>query len=230
MNTLYIYYISIDTHYNYILFSYSTPTRQGHNLFADSLKHEANLMPDDFHVLPTPKLKQAAKDCPLLEGDSEAWIVCCTKRFFPLARRIAGDDSLAQDALQISWIKILQSVRTCRGGPKACPWVSTIVSNAARDIRRNYPQREVAFSEEQKDPHESPEALAQEAELLRLLREMVVLLPPIYRQVVDLRVYHGLSSRKTAERLHVSPSDVDTRLSRAVEMLKRRLDARLKGR
>lgn len=189
-----------------------------------------NPMSDDFHILPTPQLKQAAKDCPLLEGDSEAWIACCTRRFFPLAKRIAGDDSLAQDALQISWIKILQSVRTCRGGPKACPWVSTIVSNAARDIRRKYPQREVASPEDQEDPRQSPEALAQEAELLRLLQEMVVLLPPIYRQVVDLRVYHGLSSRKTAERLHVSPSDVDTRLSRAVEMLKRRLDVRLKGR
>ena len=29
-------------------------------------------MSDDFHVLPTPKLKQAAKDCPLLEDNLEA--------------------------------------------------------------------------------------------------------------------------------------------------------------
>ena len=49
----------------------------------------AILMPDEFHLLPTPELKQAAKDCPLLEGNSEAWIVCCSRRFFPLAKRIA---------------------------------------------------------------------------------------------------------------------------------------------
>ncbi len=60
-------------------------------------------MPDDFHVLPTPKLKQAAKDCPLLEGNSEAWIVCCSRRFFPLARRVAGNDDLVHDVLQTSW-------------------------------------------------------------------------------------------------------------------------------
>ena len=48
----------------------------------------------DFHVLPTPKLKRAAKDCPLLEGNSEAWIVCCSRRFFPLAKRVAGEDDL----------------------------------------------------------------------------------------------------------------------------------------
>ncbi len=56
-------------------------------------------MSGDFHVLPTPKLKQAAKDCPLLERDGEAWIACCSRRFFPLAKRVAGDDNLAEDVL-----------------------------------------------------------------------------------------------------------------------------------
>ena len=56
-------------------------------------------MSGDFHVLPTPKLKQAAKDCPLLECDSETWIACCSRRFLPLAKRVAGDDRLAEDIL-----------------------------------------------------------------------------------------------------------------------------------
>lgn len=188
-------------------------------------------MPEDFHVLPTPELRKAAQDCPLLEGNPEAWIRCCSQRFFPLAKRIAGDDSLAEDVLQVSWIKILQAARTCRGGPKACPWVHTIVSNTARDVRRKARRLgQVSLAAEgPEDPGQSLEALAQEKELLRLLREMVVLLPDAYRQVVDLRVYQGFSSRKTAERLHISSSDVDTRLSRAVGMLKRRLDIRLKA-
>ena len=191
-------------------------------------------MTKDFHILPTSALNQAATSCPLLEGDMENWIRCCTQRFFPLARRIAGDDDLARDVLQISWIKVLQSARACRGGPKACPWVHAIVTNAAREVRRkDPPRREVPLSKEKEDrpedPSQSPAALAQEKELLHLLREMVVLLPDTYRQVVDLRVYQGLSSKETAERLHISPSNVDTRLSRAVEILKRLLDARLKA-
>ena len=83
-------------------------------------------MADDFHVLPTLELKQAAKDCPLLEGDLEAWIVCCSRRFFPLARRIAGDDSLAEDVLQTSWIKILQSMPE-QGLPGAAYMVNLVV-------------------------------------------------------------------------------------------------------
>ena len=71
------------------------------------------MTPDDFHVLPTPKLKRAAKDCSLLEDDLEGWIVCCSRRFFPIASRINGDDGLAEDVLQTSWIKI-----SCTNGQK----------------------------------------------------------------------------------------------------------------
>ena len=187
-------------------------------------------MADDFHVLPTLKLKQAAKDCPLLEGDLEAWIVCCSRRFFPLARRIAGDDSLAEDVLQTSWIKILQSINhACFDGPKACPWVHKIVANTAKNVHSQQIRRsEMSLRERQELPNSDldPAALAQEKELLALLGAMIALLPHTYRQVLELRVYQGLSSQQTAERLHISRSSVSTRLNRAVNLLKRRLAAR----
>ena len=41
----------------------------------------------------------AVTDCALVEGNLEEWIVCCSRRCFPLARRIAWDDRLAEDAL-----------------------------------------------------------------------------------------------------------------------------------
>ena len=188
-------------------------------------------MSDDFRVLPTPKLKHATTSCALLENNPEEWIRCCSRRFFPLAKRIAGDDSLAEDALQVSWIKILQAAQACRGGPKACPWVHAIVINAAKDVRRKARRPvPVPLSAGPEDPGQSPEALAQEEQLLRLLREMIVLLPETYRQVVDLRLYQGLSTLQTSERLHISPSNVAVRLNRAVEMLKRLLDDRLSPR
>ena len=56
-------------------------------------------MSGDFHVLPTPRRKRAAKDCLLLEGNREAWIVCYSRRFLRLAKWIAGDDSLTGDFL-----------------------------------------------------------------------------------------------------------------------------------
>ena len=187
-------------------------------------------MADDFHVLPTLELKQADKDCPLLEDDLEDWIVCCSRRFFPLARRIAGDDSLAEDVLQTSWIKILQSINhACFDGPKACPWVHEIVANTAKNVHSQQIRRSEMSLRERRElpnPDLDSEALAQEKELLALLGAMIALLPHTYRQVLELRVYQGLSSQQTAERLHISRSSVSTRLNRAVNLLKRRLGAR----
>ena len=135
-------------------------------------------MSGDFHVLPTPKLKRAAKDCPLLECDSQAWIACCSRRFLPLAKRIAGDDRLAEDVLQTSWIKILQSINhACFDGPKACPWVHTIVTNTAKDFHGKRVRRREDPLQDERAPAQDPEALAQERELLVLLREMIDLLP-----------------------------------------------------
>ena len=184
-------------------------------------------MSEDFHVLPTPKLKRAAKDCPLLESNSEAWIACCSRRFLPLAKRIAGDDSLAEDVLQTSWIKILQSINHARfDGPKACPWVHSIVTNTAKTYQGQRGRGREDPLQDPRTPTPDPEALAQERELLVLLREMIDLLPGTYRQVIKLRLYHGFSNKQISRHLHVSRGNVAVRMNRAINLLKRRIDAR----
>lgn len=184
-------------------------------------------MSQSLHILPSPALKRAAGECPLLDGKEEEWIACCSQRFFSLARRITGDDRLAEDALQISWIKILQAVNhACFNGPKACPWVATIVANAAKDIRRRRTRHKEVPLSEAVDPGRSPEDLAQEKQRLIMLREIVSLLPQIYRQVVELRLHQGLSTGQTAQRLKISRSQVTTRLYRAIRMLQQHIDAR----
>ena len=85
-------------------------------------------MPQSLHIFTPRALQRAAGEYPLIEGNQEAWIACCSERFFPLAKRIARDNGLAEDALQASWIKILQAVnRVCFNGPKACGPVLEVV-------------------------------------------------------------------------------------------------------
>lgn len=142
-----------------------------------------------------------------------------------------GDDDLALDALQTSWIKILQAANASLGGPTACPWVATIVANSARDIRRQQLRRgEVPLPRpEEMASAQDLETLVQERQLLSLLREMIAMLPDVHRQVIELRVYQDLSAEETAARLRISRSNVNTRMHRAVRLLKRRIDARIKG-
>ena len=56
-----------------------------------------------------PPLEEAVR-CPLLDRDPEAWLRCCTARFLPVARRVAGNDATARDALQESWIIVLEKL------------------------------------------------------------------------------------------------------------------------
>ncbi len=63
--------------------------------------------------------------------------------------------------------------------------------------------------------------------MLALLRKTVSLLPDIYRQIIKRRVYEHLSTKQTADLLHISRSNVRVRLHRAVRLLQRQIDARL---
>ncbi len=172
-----------------------------------------------------PGRERAACACPLLDGNMEEWIKCCAKRFLRLARSLAGGDEHAEDVLQESWIHILRKVGEYRGGSPACAWVRAIVANCARDVQRaGFRAAEVSISETAEifeDPAPGAEASIQREQLYRLLDAMVQELPQSYRQVVELCCGQGLSPQETADRLHISKSNVGTRLNRAVNMLRR---------
>ena len=78
----------------------------------------------------SPRPEDAVR-CPLLERDLERWVRRCTCRFLPLARRVAGDDDDVRDALQQSWIIVLEKLHQYRGESPACGWVGSIVRHEA---------------------------------------------------------------------------------------------------
>ena len=178
--------------------------------------------------------------CPLLDGDLDRWLPCCAGRFLPLARREAGDDDAAYDALQQSWAIALEKLHQYDGKSPACGWVRAIVrSQALRGkIRRS---REVPLADENEagaaarrlQPagvvRDSPEAAAYARELTHLLMEVLDDLPPAFRDVVRLRDLEERSPDEVAGRLHVSKLNVAVRLHRAHKLLRRRLQARIAG-
>ena len=188
-------------------------------------------MDEKLHILPAnPELARASRACPLLENqsDREAWVACCSRRFFPLARRLAGDNDFAQEVLQESWIRVLEHVCEYRGGTPACSWIRSIVHNCALDMVRKHRMGDDEPSDDRESSSPNPESLAEQQQLLLLLREMVAGMPAIYQRVCELRYGEGLSTAETARRLGISTSNVATRLDRAVKILRSRLDARLR--
>ena len=68
--------------------------------------------------------------------------------------------------------------------------------------------------------------MAQERELLVLLREMIDLLTGTCRQVIELRLYQGFSTKEISRHLHISRGNVAVRMNRAISVIKRSIDAR----
>lgn len=179
--------------------------------------------------------------CPLLKQDAEAWIRCCTARFLPLARRVAGDDATAHDALQESWIIVLQKLRQYQGGPPACSWVAAIVRHEAAhrlmaERRHRLPaatgDNEPAESESWVPPladAASPESVLYFRELTRVLLEVIDELPPAFRDVVRLRDLEDRQPAEVARRLHLSRANVAVRLHRAHRLLRPIVERRLSG-
>ena len=174
-----------------------------------------------------PRIEEASQ-CPLLDRDPEAWLRCCTARFMPVARRIAGDDATAQDALQDSWIIVLEKLSQYRGQPPACGWVGTIVRHEAghrtADKNRTAPPAPVAGRDADTS---SPDEALHQRQLLRVLLEAIDHLPPTYREVVRLRDFDERPVAEVARALHISRSNVAVRLHRAHNLLRRRLMLRL---
>ena len=193
-------------------------------------------MAEESPVRQPPDPADTAKPCPLLDAqfDREAWVACCTKRFLPMARRIAGGNALAEEALQESWIRVLKHVCKYRGSSPACAWVGTVVANCARDCHAKEPsipvRNTVAACASITDRRQNPEVMTSERELLALLHAVVDALPDKHREVYELRYVRDLSTSETARELGISKSAVATRLRRAVKTVKRVLAKRLRNR
>ncbi len=179
-------------------------------------------MVDSDPAAALPPLEEAVR-CPLLDEDPEAWLRCCTARFLPVARRVSGDDATARDALQASWIIVLEKLYQYRGGTPACGWVGTIVRHEARHGAERSSREVPLLTDRRRSSAASPQEALYRRQLIRTLLEAIDHLPPTYREVLRLRDIQNRSVADVASDLHISRSNVAVRLHRAHGLLRRRL-------
>lgn len=140
-----------------------------------------------------------------------------------LAGRLVADPARADDVAQEAWTAALANPP--RHSTNLRAWLATIVRNVARGTGRAGARRlarETAVA--RRDAMPSTDEVAAQAELSRDLATHVLALEPIYRDVVLLRWYEDLPPREIAARLDVPVATVRTRLSRALDELRARLD------
>ncbi len=141
-----------------------------------------------------------------------------------LARRLVGDGPAADDLVQETWLAALK--RPPANDRPLRPWLARVARNFARQgARRSQgrPPHEVLDEERASDC--TPADLVLRGELQAKLVQHVLALREPLRATVLLRFYEGLESDAIARIQHIERATVRSRLKRAIDELRTRLDA-----
>jgi RNA polymerase sigma-70 factor, ECF subfamily len=157
------------------------------------------------------------------------------RELFGYLRRYLGDDDLADDVFQNTFVQVYKKIQQYEPGRPARPWLYAIATNQAIDAlrRRNRraDQRGDAATTTDEDgqqrplfellpaPGDEPHEAATRDEQRELVRAAVDRLPELLRQVVILAYFQGLKYRDAAEALDIPVGTVKSRLHAALARL-----------
>lgn len=132
-----------------------------------------------------------------------------------VALRITGSQSDAEDAVQNAFLQVIRHFEKIYEIPcdKLGFWIISIVKNEALMIVRRR-GREVVLEED--IPAPETDGVSDRQALARLFAS----LPELYRSVLELRFLAGYSGKEIAERLGISETAVNTRVSRGRALLR----------
>jgi len=145
-----------------------------------------------------------------------------------LARSLVSDPHAADDLVQDTWLSALES-RPDTGRPLR-GWLATVLRNHHAKRRRGETNRQAR--EEQASRHEltaSTLDVVEKASTHRDLVESVLSLEEPYRSTILMRFFEQLPHGEIARRMGTTKDTVSSRLTRGLERLRRRLEARHGG-
>ena len=142
------------------------------------------------------------------------------KKVYAVALHILGDRDRAEDAVQQTWLKLVQNWERVSAllWEETEGYVVTVVKNAALDILRG--ERRLAAFPEDWDPP-APEGHQDEYDyLVSLIRA----LPESYRRILELKCVEEESNREIARRMGLKESAVSMRVLRGRRLLQEQLE------
>lgn len=128
-----------------------------------------------------------------------------------------GNRDLAADAIQETWLRVIRSGRTFRGGSSFKTWIYRIAINCCRDAKRR--AHAVAASVPAEPPADFPEPSDDAAALRAHLRAV----HPDRRLILLLCYHQGMTHTQAADILGLPLGTLKTRLHAALTELRARL-------
>ena len=153
------------------------------------------------------------------EGDPRAFRALYdahVDRVYRLTYRMAGDDDLARDMTQETFIRAHAKLDQFRGDAAFSTWLHTLAVSMSLNVLRKvdrHRKRERALEDAAPIPARKPARA--EPDLKQRLREAVDALPEIYRTVFVMHDVEGYNHREIASALDMAEGTSKARLSRA---------------
>lgn len=181
----------------------------------------------------------------ILAGEKQLFhtlIKPCERPIYFLLLSLLRNEAEAEDAAQVTAIKVYRNLHLFRGDSQFRTWVLSIARNEGLGrLRKAENRREDSLEALAEDKagdftpailmnwREVPTDALEQKELGTLLRAAIDGLPEIYRNVMLLRDIEEMDVRETAAALGITEGAVKVRLHRARAMLQRELAPKLKS-
>ncbi len=181
------------------------------------------MIPDDVYVYKT------------VEGDVEAFNELVNRhhtKIYGLAYRMLGNSEDAEDATQETFLEAYKSIKSFRFQSQFGTWLYSIGLNTCNQYIRKAKSRNrmlEAYTEETAtrgmvEERNVPERVAIKTEQSQVIQAAIDRLPPKQREVITLYYMQHLKYKEIAEVLNISLGTVASRLNKATQNLKTKLE------
>ena len=144
-----------------------------------------------------------------------------------LAYSYVRNQAIAEDLTQDIFVKCYRSIDTYNGKSKLRTWLWRIAINHCKDFLKSWHNKNVVPTDEEMaigSEKELVEGAVIQKEADDQLIEAILTLPVMYREVIYFFYYEERTIKEISELTDVRSNTVKTRLRRAKELLKERLE------
>lgn len=145
-----------------------------------------------------------------------------------LAYSYVNNKAIAEDLTQDIFVKCYKNLHTYSGKAKLRTWLWRIAINHCKDFHRSWYQKNVVIAGEELPINGTKKELVEQTVIQREeddeLISAIMKLPIKYREVIYLFYYEELPIKEIAAVTETGVNTVKTRLRRAKELLKERLE------
>jgi len=165
----------------------------------------------------------------LRAGDHEAAIElvnCRHRQIYLLMRRLGHSRQVSEDLTQESFLRAWQHINQLRGGKALNSWLYRIAVNVSNAYLRRHKGQGTADMELVKPAHDNNNfaAVPEKMEQLALVKAAMLQLPEKLKQTLVLHYLQQLTISEAAQAIGIRKGTFKSRLSRALEALKKQLE------